>query len=372
MILTSATLVHYLVDRGLVAPESVVDGDFSAREMSRRNRNFRVLRGAVPGLFVKQPSDWEPFSTETLRREATCYLLARDDPDFAALAEMMPRFVDFDAQRFVLTVELVADGETLAAYHLRTGLFPAEVGERLGTLLGRYHRHAGARARDAAQDAAFPRGVPWILNVVHHNPAHVGTVSAGNRALLEMLGRYPAFAPALDAVRTGWRRDALVHGDLKWENCLILAAGPEGAAPDLRIVDWELADFGDACWDVGSVFQAYLTSWLLSIPDAAGVPPARLGELAALPIERMQPAIHAFWHAYTGTLGLDAAASAERLRRSILFAAARLIQTAWEHTVQTEQVPPRVLYLMQVAMNVLTRPDDAVRHLLGFRERLAA
>ena len=40
--------------------------------------------------------------------------------------------------------------------------------------------------------------------------------------------------------------------------------------------------------------------------------------------------------------------------------------------MQTEQVPPRVLYLMQVAMNVLTRTDDAVRHLLGFEARMAA
>jgi len=371
MILTAATLVHYLVDRGLVAPETVVDGDYSAREMSRRNRNFRVRRGALPGLFVKQPSDWEPFSTETLRREATCYLLARDDPDFAALAEMMPRFVDFDAPRFVLTVELL-EGETLAEHHLRTGHFSAEVGERLGALLGRYHRHAGARARDAAQDAAFPRGIPWILNVMHHNPARVGPVSAGVRAVVEMLGRYPEFGAALDAVRDGWRRDALVHGDLKWENCLLLARGPEDALPELRIVDWELADFGDACWDVGSVFQAYLASWLLSIHDTAGVDPARLAELAHFPLERMHPGIHAFWGAYAGTLGLDGPARAERLRRAILFAAARLIQTAWEHTTNVEHVPTNVLYLMQVAMNVLTRPDDAVRHLLGFDERLAA
>ena len=370
MILSSRNLVYYLVERGLVAPETVVDGDYSAREMTRRNRNFRVLLGSLPGLFVKQPGDWEPFSTETLRREATCYLLARDDPDFAALAELMPRFVDFDAPRFILTVELLPAADTLAGHLGRGDELARGVAERLGTLLGTYHRHAGSRARDAARDSAFPRGIPWVLNVMHHNPAMVGPVSAGNLALVEMLRRYPAFGPAIDAVRDGWRRDALVHGDLKWENCLVLAPAAPGAPPELRIVDWELADFGDACWDVGSVFQAYLSTWLLSIPAAAGG--ERPSELAALPIERMQPAIEAFWRAYAGTLGLDAAAGAERLRRSILFAAARLIQTAWEHTVATEHVPPNVLYLMQVAMNVLTRPDDAVRHLLGFEERLAA
>jgi len=370
MILSSRTLPHYLVDRGLIPATAVVDGDYSAREMSRRNRNFRVTAGAGPGLFVKQPGDWEPFSTDTLRREATTYLLARDDPDFQALAEMMPRFVDWDAAHYVLTIELLPAGESLAEHHARTGRFPARIARRLGELLGRYHRHAGSAPRDGARGAVYPRGIPWILNVVHHNPSHVGQVSAGNHALVEMLGRYPAFAPALDAVRDGWRRDALIHGDMKWENCLLLSAD-DAAVPELRIVDWELADFGDACWDVGSVFQAYLASWILSIRDA-GARAESLASLASIPIEQMQPGIRAFWSTYVATLGLDARAADERLRRSMLFAAARLIQTAWEHTAYLPHVPPHVLLMMQVAMNILTRPDDAVRHLLGFAERIAA
>ncbi|HEU4560534.1 MAG TPA: phosphotransferase [Longimicrobium sp.] len=371
MILSSRTLVHYLVDRGLVPAQAVVDGDYTAREMSRRNRNFSVTAGAGPGLFVKQPGDWEAFSSETLRREATCYLLARDDPDFRALAEMMPPFVDWDAAHHVLTLQLLPASESLAEHHGRTGRFPPRVARRLGELLGSYHRHAGSRARDGARDAVFPRGLPWILNVRHHNPSHVGPVSAGNRALVEMLGRYPAFGPALDAVRDGWRRDALVHGDLKWENCLILQ-GDEEAPPELRIIDWELADFGDACWDVGSVFQAYLSSWILSIRDAGTAHPDSMAALATVPIEHMQPGINAFWRSYVSTLGLGSRAADERLRRSMLFAAARLIQTAWEHTAYLPHVPPNVLLMMQVAMNILTRADDAVRHLLGFQERVAA
>jgi hypothetical protein len=372
VILSSRTLAPYLLDRGLVSPAEVVDGDLLIADMSRRNRNFRVQRGARPGLFVKQPNDWEPHSAETLRREATCYLLARDDPDFAALGGLLPQFIDWDPQRYALTLELLPSDESLGDYHRQRGTFPAEMGERLGTLLGSYHRHAGGRTRDAGRDAVFPRGIPWILDVVRHNPAHLGPVSGGNQELARILAQYPEYAPALDAVRAGWRRDALIHGDLKWENCVVLPAREGDAAPPLRIVDWEMADFGDPCWDVGSIFQAYLCFWILSIQAADTAPPEQLPSLASVPLERMQPAMGAFWDAYVGTLDAGRAEAAERLRRSALYAAARMIQTAWEHTAYAPTVSPNILCIMQVAMNILLRPDDAVRTLLGIGAEVAA
>lgn len=372
MILSTRTLAPYLLDRGLVDPAEVVDGDLVIVDMSRRNRNFRVHRGARPGLFVKQPQDWEPHSAETLRREATCYLLSRDDPGFAALGELMPRFVDYDATRMALTVELLPNEGSLADYHARHGAFPVEMGERLGVMLGSYHRHAGVGTRDAGRDAVFPRGIPWILGAVHHNPAHLGPVSGGNQELARILARYPEYGPALDAIRNGWRRDALIHGDLKWENCVVLPPEAPGAVPALRIVDWELADFGDSCWDVGSIFQAYLCYWILSIHPPVPVPPERLPEHAQVPLERMQPAMAAFWEAYVETLGAGRAEAGDRLRRSALYAAARMIQTAWEHTAYTPQVTPNIFCIMQVAMNVLLRPGDAVHTLLGIRPAVAA
>ena len=370
MILTSQNLVHYLVDRGLVPARAVVDGDFAVRDLSRRNRNFHVRVGPG-GLFVKQPQDWEPHSTETLRREASCYLLARDDPDFAALAELLPRFHHFDAEALVLVLELLPAEETMAEWQVRQARFPAPAGARLGTMLGRYHRHAGALSRDARTARAFPRGMPWILNIMHHNPSHLGPVSGGNTEMLEILSAHPEFGAALDAVRGGWRAEALVHGDLKWENCMVLPGG-DPDAPALKIVDWELADFGDPCWDVGSIFQSYLTCWILSIPEPDQAHPSLLPERARFPLEGMQPSMNAFWDAYVGTLGADPRAAAERLKRSILYAAARMLQTAWEWTAYAPEVSPAILCLLQVAMNVLTRPDEAVVHLLGIEGRMAA
>jgi hypothetical protein len=371
MILSTANLAHYLIDRGLVPASDVVDGDLVIVEVSRRNRNFKVLRAAGPGCFVKQAQDWQPYSVETLHREARCYRLAAGDPDFAALADLLPHLLAYDAERCILVTELLPGAESLAEYHGRHGSFPLEMAERLGVMLGTYHRRAGTRAREGRLDAGFPRTPPWILAVLDHNPSHLGPVSAGAAQLLGILRRYPEFRTGLDAVRAEWRHDALIHGDMKWENCMVLPGeGPAGGG--IRIVDWELADFGDACWDVGSLFQAYLSSWIFSMQIPSDARPEQLLGGAQFPIERMQPAMGTFWRSYVSTLGAGAPAAAELLRRSMLYAAARMVQTAWEHTAAVPQVSTHVVCLLQLALNVLTRPDDAVRHLLGIQGRLAA
>ena len=374
MILTPANLVHYLVARGLVTPAEVVDGDFAVVDMSRRNHNLQVMRQGAPGLFVKQVQEWDPHSAETLRREATCYWLAGNDPDFAALQAMMPRYRLYDAARQVLVVELVPDAETLGEYHRRVGGFPLEVATRLGTLLGTYHREAGGRTRELPRDGVFPRTVPWVLSVHFHNPSHFGPVSPGVRQLLGIVGQYPEFHRALDEVRAEWRHDALIHGDMKWENCVVPRAGDEAeAAAGLRIVDWELADIGDGCWDVGAIFQAYLTYWILTMRiPAEQVRPERLPQLAEFPLERMQPAIHAFWDAYVRARGADAGGAGELLCRSVRYGAARMIQTAWEYLTYSPQLTANALCLLQVSINVLTRYDEAIEHLLGLPARAAA
>ena len=367
MILTPANLVHYLMARGLVTPESVVDGDFQVVDMSRRNHNLQVMRKHSPGLFVKQVQEWDATSAETLRREATCYWLAGSDPDFAALAAMMPRYHLYDATRQVLVLELLADAESLGEHHRRVGRFPLEIAERLGTLLGTYHRDVGGRRRELPEDGVFPRAVPWVLSVHFHNPSHFGPVSAGVQQLLGIVGRYPEFHRALDELRGEWRVDALVHGDMKWENCVVPRTDdPAEAAAGLKIVDWELADIGDGCWDVGAIFQAYLTYWILSMRiPAEQVRPERLQQLADFPLEQMQPAIAAFWEAYARTRGASGAEAETLLLRAMRYGAARMIQTAWEYLTYSPQLTANALCMLQVSINVLTRPHDAVEHLLG-------
>jgi len=230
MIITKETIAHYLLGRGLLSFDSVVDGDFLVVEATSRNRNFKVIRSSNPGYFVKQ------------------------------VKTLMPKFYDSDPARHALVIELLPEGGSLSDYHRQLGSFPVEVGVQLGRILGTYQREMGRRLRDGAKSNAFARRVPWILSLHQLNQNLFGQLSAANTQVLNIIQSYPDFQQTLDRMSAGWRFDSLIHGDIKWDNLHVSVEGngevkTEGEMK-LRLIDWELADFGDACWDAGAVFQS--------------------------------------------------------------------------------------------------------------------
>jgi hypothetical protein len=172
-----------------------------------------------------------------------------------------------------------------------------------------------------------------------------------------------AVCDRLVALRDAVPRDGLTHGDLRWENCLAVA--PRGSRRRTRVllVDWEFAGRGAAGFDVGTVIAEYLRSWVGSIPIVAPDDPGRLAGRASHPLSRMRPAMAALWSAY----GL---ANPRRppLRRVVELAAVRLLQIAVERTQGLARPSAHVVTLVQLADNMLRRPEDAAQRLLGLRE----
>ena len=363
MILTPANIAHYLLGRGVITHESVVDGDFWVIEKSLRNRNFIVMRNHSPGLFLKQIKSWDQQAIITLGYEATCYQLSQTDEDFQALVPLMPKYYAFDPERHILIVELLKDGENLADYHLRLGKFPTDVAAQVGKLLGRFHHDIRDRIKDSAKASLFQKRMPWILQLHQLNSNFLEPISAGNAEVINIVKSFPEFHEILNAIQSQYEFNCLIHGDIKWENCVLYKNGD--GEPKIKIVDWELADIGDACWDAGAIFQSYITCWIMSIPITAGVAPSQLLDQAKYPIDDMQPAIKAFWQAYTEALEADGKTQRELLKRSVRYGAARMIQTVYEHMSPSPQITPNAVCLLQVSLNILQNPAEAITDLLG-------
>lgn len=181
----------------------------------------------------------------------------------------------------------------------------------------------------------------------------------------------PKLCRSLDELREGWRTETLIHNDIKWDNCVIFARPSSKRKTRLKIVDWEVAGMGDPCWDIGSVFSNYLSFWLLSIPITGENPPDRFIELARYPLESMQPAMRSFWQSYVRYMELDAATSGEWLLRAIKYGAARLVQTGYEQMQMSIHLTGNVVCLLQLGLNILQRPQEAIVHLLGLPLRQA-
>jgi aminoglycoside phosphotransferase (APT) family kinase protein len=207
--------------------------------------------------------------------------------------------------------------------------------------------------------------VPFMLPRPPFSQLH--EYSNGTLRLIRTVQQFPAFTELLDTLRDGWRNDTLIHADIKWDNCLLVAPPGSTRKTRLKIIDWELAAPGDPCWDVGAIFNDYLTCWLQSIPITGEAPPEQFLQLARYPLDRMQPAIRAFWQAYWQGMDLDPATADAWAVRAVRYGAARLLQTVFEYSQFRMGLTGNMICMLQLSLNMLRQPETAARQLLGLR-----
>ena len=95
------------------------------------------------------------------------------------------------------------------------------------------------------------------------------------------------------------RATRLVHGDLRWDNCLALAAPASRRRTRVLLVDWELAgarrrrrSTSAPCWPSTCVRGSGRSR------SSSPADPGRLVDPRGPSARRMRPAVHAFWSAY--------------------------------------------------------------------------
>ena len=141
----------------------------------------------------------------------------------------------------------------------------------------------------------------WALQFAEPPLELILDLSIGAQDLVARLQANAAMMDRLTGLREHDHEDAFVHGDLRWENCLAIAAPGSRRRTRTFVIDWELAGRGEAALDVGTVLAEYLSAWVGSIPIVEVATPGRLLSLARYPLRRMQPAIDAFLSAYRAT-----------------------------------------------------------------------
>jgi Phosphotransferase enzyme family len=294
-------------------------------------------------------------------REAEVYRLAAGDARMRPLRDLLPAFHRYDAEKGILITGFVPDADNLTWLHERLRAFPIDIAQRTGAAL------AGLHSID------FPPGTPrpdcfgqrphWIL-LLHRGGdlEHLRRTPAASQ-VIDVLLKAPGLGDHLGQLHDSWSTDRLIHADMRWENCLLAPRTQPIEARRLYVIDWELADIGDAAWDVGGILQAYLNSWIVSMQAGAADEDA-LAASARRPLDAIQPAIAAFWRAYASNAPFLAAPDAF-LVRSVKMMAARMMVTAFEISVSSVELDARVMIMLQAALNVFERAAPAVRELLG-------
>lgn len=370
-----ASVVYHLLERGLLTYESVVDGDLMLVGGSSNHRNSRVMRANSPGFFIKQIQRWEEPAIATLRREAACYRLGHNDADFAPLAPLLPKYYDFDTGRHALVIELLSDGESLTQHIQRTGTYPLGIASRLGGAMAAYHYGAGREMIKGADASTLAIPIPWVLTV-HRQTAQTTTFNARSLELLAFIQNNPQVYAALDLLQNNWLARGFIHGDLKWDNFIITPL-KDAQGFDLKIIDWELAGFGDPCWDVGSILQSFINFPLVTMPALTEQLPVDLAGMMRYTSADALAAVRDFWIAYVTVAGLDETAAGECITRGIQYCAARMVQTGFEMTEVLKGDPDKYFSdiirakaycLVQVAIDIFQNPAASLGRIFGVQQ----
>jgi hypothetical protein len=315
VLLTEANVLHYLVKRGFARYDTVTDGSFAVRNLSRRNRNFRVCTGSRD-LLVKQAGEWNQGGRATIEREAALCRRAHTDAALESLRRLLPTNHSYDPRNSILIFDFLASTTVAGPEH----------GAMIGAVMAEFHR--AMSASELAE--AFPADPPGVL-FLHRWPDLVAG-SDGQRELLKLLRRHEGFASALDGLSGSWCASALVHNDWKAENCLVGDAG-------FHVVDWEMAGWGDPLWDAATFVQSVWNRWVRD-PDE-------------FELDKMRPGLVAFLDTYGAPID-----------EVMAFAGARMLQSAWEALQLSTQMEGDVVRLAQASLNILTRPEWAREELL--------
>jgi Ser/Thr protein kinase RdoA (MazF antagonist) len=349
--LEQSDIAHYLLSLGLVKPRAVVEEDLTIIDVSRRNCVFVASTGDGPTHVVKQGL---PHTAHTLDHEAAVLRALARKPQ---LAQQVPSVAHHDPDAACLVLRSPPRARDWSEHH-RDGRFRVGMAGGLGRALAALH----AIPADAVP--ARPPGIDpmWGLELPEPSYESVLQMSAGSCDLVARLQGSKRLSQRLRTLRHQVRSDAIVHGDLRWDNCLVFAAPGSTRRTRVLVIDWELAGSGAAAFDVATALAEYLRVWVGSIPIVEPTDPSRLVAHAAHPLWRMQPAMAAFWSAYR-----SARPQAPSLTEVIELTAVRLLQIAVEHADTMHTPTAHVVTLLQLADNMLDQPAHAAVGLLAMR-----
>ena len=362
-------LVELLSRRALLNPAALLDGELRITRIDRRNQNYRIEGTGGRELFVKRGT--ASGLTGTLEREAAIYQLLGKPPFTTDFARYLPSLLGYDSVARVLILECLPNAEDLQAYHLRSGRFPDRLATALGTGLASLHRSTRRLATTRRDDS--PKLVrPTVFNLAAPRIEVLREASAVNLNVIRIVQKHALFLREFAQLSSEWRTDSLIHGDVKLSNCLGYRKSPKGRVHGVKWIDWEFAGLGDPRWDVGSVFTSYLALWVCSIPIPRSDKPELLLDSARISLATVQRNLRCFIRSYLEAAALETPSVRAWISSCVRMAGARLVQTAYEFAAGASELTAPVLTLLQMALNVLERPERAAIELLGLDEQALA
>jgi hypothetical protein len=348
-------VVRDLVHRGLLDAGALVDNSLDIRYVSRRNEVYLVSHPTAPAYVVKVASSDDTWAT--LRREAVAYSILSCPPLATPLRAFLLKLVAVDSAQRLLVLASPPNSRELRQHVMSTGRCAVRLMEALGDCLARLH-NIPMTALPTQMGSELRSHRPWVLTLDRPSAYQMQGMSPGCHDVVRMVQQSHALCAGLQSLRDSWTQKSMVHGDLRWENCLaVRTAGSRWRA--IRLIDWEFCHVGDPRWDQGCAFAAFLSARVSFITSGLN---GRGG--AAIALTGLGKAASAFWAYSCRAYPALASDARDKVATIIQFAAARLLQIALEETRQLRSLSPNAVSLVQLAENAMKTPEAVAMYLL--------
>ncbi|MDE8668422.1 phosphotransferase [Pseudarthrobacter sp. H3Y2-7] len=351
----TSEVIPYLCGRELLSRENIVDGEVRVFDASRRNQNFRVINQGGRSLFVKQGT--KIHGSSSTAREAAVYSILEADDHSHVPFPYAPRLIDYNPDDDILILELIDDAVNLREKYHESRYLQVQSAAAVGEALGALHMKTSL----PTVLRRLGRSEPGVLEVDRPGLALLSDFSGSSIDLIRMVQSSADLIVHLDEMRQDWRNETLIHHDIRMDN--IIQSSLHGTS-EILIVDWETASAGDPAWDVGAAVADYLGLWIQSIPVTGTQSPEKLIHLADFPLSEVQESIAALWRAYARRSEMSADMQIEFMPRVARFCGLKLVQSAIEMVQNSAHWNLTAVTHMQVAANMMGRPQEAVQALL--------
>lgn len=358
---TVDTIHRLLLQIKLITPQDILHNDYEVTSMNRRNKNLQVTTNQEKNYLIKQVSDRGAENARTLTTELRFYQSVADN--FPELQKYFPNVFYTDEQDILLILEFYKNAVPLWKYYKEKGIdrMPMNTVADAGKVLASVHE----KFKDCPK-TTFPYlndALPFAFELHKPDPKILAYIRKGGYQFIENLQQDATLCMIIEELSANWKGDALIHGDIKLDNMIVIPGNNETDDPELRLIDWEMVQYGDLAWDIAGGFQDFIFWWIIMMPE--GETPEEMIQNATFSFSRLQPAINAYWDAYVQTRKLTNEENEVLLKRVVRYSGLRCLQTAYEIATKFEYLPPIALLLWNTGESILKNDEMAREKLYG-------
>lgn len=373
--LSSLNVIQYLQEAGLSSSEDGATADADLPHSSRKNLNILVTLAADRKLLVKQElaQEFDGILHEFFN-EWLFHQLLESFPVLGNIKALSPLIVHYDEENSILVRNYLWEYQGLQSYYRHNLYFPPELASSIGNTLAALHRATFKRHKVRDFMATAPAGQ---IRYQYFNPAQgidflepeiFGKVSSTALSFYSRYQSYDFLESAIAELASEWNPCCLTHNDLKLENILVHSRWQHLDNAEVKMIDWEACAWGDPAYDLGTLVAGYLRIWLESLIVDSTLELEESLELAAIPLEILQPSMLALTEDYLKAFPMILNYRKDFIQSIVKFAGLVLINQIENKINSQQNLHHTSLIALEFAKNILTKTPQYIIDIFGKSE----